>query len=79
MLPSKWPSCTCMQNFKDFNEILSEISLFKKYMEKNDFSNSLPEKIGSNPFNFMFYTSLDAPENQLLYGVYYLYETVRVM
>ena len=48
-------------------------------MEKKDFSNSLAEKIGINPFNCIFYISLDRPENQLLYGVYYLYETVRVM
>ena len=68
MLPSKWPSCVCIQYFKDFKGILSEISLLQKYMEKIDFSNLLSEKIEINTFHCMYFISIDRPEN--FYVVY---------
>ena len=57
----------------------SEISLFKKYMKKISFSNLLSEKISINPCNCIYYISLNRPGNKLLCGIYYMYETVRVI
>ena len=48
-------------------------------MKKIDFSNLLPEKIGINPFNWMYNISLDRPENLLLCGIFYVNKTVKVI
>ena len=41
MLPSKSPSSAFIQNFKQIEGILREISLFKKYMKNIKFSHLL--------------------------------------
>ena len=53
-------------------EIITEISLFKKYKKKIKFSNSLFDYMDINPCIFIYFISLNRPENQLLYGIHYV-------
>ena len=46
-LPSKRPSSTCIETFRQINGILNEISLLKKCMKEFSFSNSLLARIVS--------------------------------
>ena len=48
-------------------------------MKKINFSDLRSEKMGINPCNRIYYISLNKAENQLLCGVHYVYETVRVI
>ena len=57
-----------------FHGLLSEISLFKKYKEKDDFSNSLIHLMDINHLICIYFIPLNRPQNQLFIGICYVSE-----
>ena len=69
MLPSKRPSSTCIENFKQINELLREISLLKKYMKIFRFSHSYYVCLVSVYVVFICFKSINRPESKVIRGM----------
>ena len=71
--PLRMRSINCIQNFKNLHGILTEISLFKKYKKKSEFSNLLFDLAHISQMICIHFV-LESLENQLLNRTYYVYE-----
>ena len=56
--------------------MLTEISLFKIFKKKIKFLNLLLDNMDINPCIFIYFISLNRPENQLLCGIHHVYNTL---
>ena len=69
MLPSICPPSACIENLKQINEILKEISLLKKYMTNFRFSCSYYVRLVSVHVIFKCFISIDRPEGKVVRGM----------
>ena len=69
MLPSNCPSFTYIENFKQIDEILREISLFKKYMKNFKFSVLHYARLVSGHVNLTCFMSIKRPESKVIRGM----------
>ena len=56
--------------------ILTQMSLFKTYKKNIKFSNSLSNNMAIVPCICIYFIPFDRPENKLLCGIHYVYETL---